>query len=73
LLSWSVLAPIARRSTWAASWFRKETPTHTERDLDRVVLRKVRQLGNRIVDLFASRAALPDVEIAHVERVWPTS
>jgi hypothetical protein len=41
------------------------------RDLDRVVLRKVRQLGNRIADLFAGRAALPDVEIAHLERVWP--
>jgi hypothetical protein len=41
------------------------------RDLDRVVLRKVRQLGNRIADLLARRAALPDVEIAHVERFWP--
>jgi hypothetical protein len=28
-------------------------------------------LGNRIADLFAGRAALPDVEIAHLERVWP--
>jgi hypothetical protein len=41
------------------------------RDLDRVVLRKVRQLGDRIGDLLAGRARLPDVDLAHVERVWP--
>jgi hypothetical protein len=40
-------------------------------DLDRVVLRKIRQLGNRIADLFAGRASLTDVGIAYVERVWP--
>ncbi len=40
-------------------------------DLDRVVLRKVRQLGNRIAELLAGRAALLDVDLAHVERIWP--
>jgi hypothetical protein len=42
-----------------------------QRDLHRVVLRKVRQLGNRITDLLSGPAALPDVEIGHVERIWP--
>ena len=41
------------------------------RDLDRVVLRKVRQLGDRIGDLLSGRAVMPDVDIALVERVWP--
>jgi hypothetical protein len=42
-----------------------------KRDLERVVLRKVRQLGNRIGDLLAERATIFDINISHVERVWP--
>jgi hypothetical protein len=41
------------------------------RDLERVVLRKVRQLGNRIGDLLAGRAQIGDIDFAHVERIWP--
>ena len=41
------------------------------RDLDRVVLRKVAQLGNRIADLLAKRATIPDVDIDQVDRIWP--
>jgi hypothetical protein len=41
------------------------------RDLDRVVIRKVMQLGNRITDLLEKRATIPDVDIEHVERIWP--
>jgi hypothetical protein len=41
------------------------------RDLDRVLLKKVRQLGNAIAALLDGRATLPDVEIDGVRRIWP--
>jgi hypothetical protein len=41
------------------------------RDLERVVLRKVRQIGDRIGDLLAGRAHIGDIDVAHVERIWP--
>jgi hypothetical protein len=40
-------------------------------DIERVLLRKVRQLGARIADLLAGTAQLPDVNVRIVERVWP--
>ncbi len=42
-----------------------------KRDLERVVLRKVRQLGNRINDLLSGDATIPDVDAGHLERIWP--
>lgn len=42
-----------------------------KQDLDRIILRKVRQLGDRIADLLAGRATLPGVDVRHVGRVWP--
>jgi hypothetical protein len=41
------------------------------RDLDNKVLSKVTQLGNRIEDLLEKRATIPDVDIDHVDRIWP--
>ena len=40
-------------------------------DLDRVLLRKVRQLGNAIAAILDGRAIIPDINIAAVQRIWP--
>jgi hypothetical protein len=40
-------------------------------DLDRVLFRKIRQLGERIADIVAGTATIPDVEMNVVQRIWP--
>jgi hypothetical protein len=42
-----------------------------ERNLAPMLFTKMAQLGRVATDLFAGTAALPDVEIPHVERLWP--
>jgi hypothetical protein len=42
-----------------------------ERNLAPMLFAKMAQLGRVATDLFAGTATLPDVEIAHVERLWP--
>ncbi len=46
-------------------------PNELRRDLERVLFRKVRQLGDRIVDIFERRAVVPDVDVGTLVRVWP--
>jgi len=41
------------------------------RDLEKIVLGKMRQLDRVTRDLVAGRAKLPDVDIGVVERIWP--
>jgi hypothetical protein len=42
-----------------------------ERNLAPMLFDKMAQLGRVATDLFAGAATLPDVDIAHVERLWP--
>jgi len=42
-----------------------------ERNLAPMLFNKMAQLGRVATDLFAGAATLPDVDIAHVERLWP--
>lgn len=42
-----------------------------ERNLAPMLFNKMAQLGRVATDVFAGVATLPDVEIAHVERLWP--
>jgi hypothetical protein len=40
-------------------------------DLDRMIIRKIKQLDGCIEALFASEATIPGVDISHVMRIWP--
>jgi hypothetical protein len=42
-----------------------------ERNLAPMLFDKMAQLGRVATDLFAGTATLPDVDVAHVERLWP--
>lgn len=42
-----------------------------QRDLDRVVLDKIRRLATAIAAILDGRATIPDVDVATVQRVWP--
>ncbi len=42
-----------------------------ERNLAPMLFNKMAQLGRVATDLFDGTAALPDLDIAHVERLWP--
>jgi hypothetical protein len=46
-------------------------PDDVIRDLNRLVFRKVNQLGERIQDILRGTAQVPDVDPAHIRRVWP--
>lgn len=40
-------------------------------DLQRVIVKKINQIGNCITNLLAGTAQIPDVEIARTARIWP--
>jgi hypothetical protein len=59
-----------------SGYLREETrvsgdPREFADDLDRVLFRKIRQLGDRIADIVAGTAAIPDVDMSVVQRIWP--
>jgi hypothetical protein len=42
-----------------------------EKNLERMLFKKIRQIGDVISDVLAGTATIPDVDRAHIERVWP--
>jgi hypothetical protein len=59
-----------------SGYLREETrvsgdPAGFADDLDRVLFKKIRQLGDRMADLVAGTATIPDVDMNIVERIWP--
>jgi hypothetical protein len=42
-----------------------------ERNLAPMLFQKIRQLGRVTTDVLAGTAAIPDVDVSYVERVWP--
>jgi hypothetical protein len=60
------------RSGVLSPWFRTSGAVDEfEKQLDRLVLRKMGQLGNRIADLRRGTAAIPGIDFAKVRRIWP--
>ena len=46
-------------------------PDAVQRDVAKVLVKKVKQLSEAIDDLLAGRALIPEVDMGLVERVWP--
>jgi hypothetical protein len=46
-------------------------PRELVRDLDRLLFRKINQLGARIADLVAGTAKVDDVDFAEAKEIWP--
>jgi hypothetical protein len=42
-----------------------------EQDLERMLFKKMKQLARVTGDLISGEATIPDVDLAHVERIWP--
>lgn len=42
-----------------------------EQNLERMLFKKIRQLARVTTDVLAGGAGLPDVDLAHVDRLWP--
>src|SRR4051794_30077942 len=42
-----------------------------ERNLGPMLFKKIRQLGRVSTDVLAAAAAIPDLDVSYVERVWP--
>lgn len=42
-----------------------------EQNLERMLFKKLKQLARVSRDLIAGHASIPDVDLTHVERIWP--
>lgn len=64
-----VIEVVARRLTQEMQVFGNSEVL--QRNLAPMLFKKMAQVGRVATDLFAGTATLPDVDIAHVERLWP--
>jgi hypothetical protein len=46
-------------------------PRELVKDLDRLLFRKIGQLGNRVADLLAGTARVDEIDFANAEEIWP--
>lgn len=46
-------------------------PEILERNLERMLFKKIRQIGDVVTDILDGTATIPDVDPAQVERIWP--
>lgn len=66
------LVLIEVRSGFLSPWFRTSGDIDEFRtQLDRLVLAKLRQLSDRILDFKAGKAPIPSVDHTKVRRIWP--